>query len=67
MENKLLQIIEAALLSASRPLSIEEILKIFPEDEAPTKENIKSALDITYKICSKIHWKGYFYRKDIGS
>ena len=45
MENKLLQIIEAALLSASRPLSIEEILKIFPEDEAPTKENIKSALE----------------------
>ena len=30
-------------------------------------KNIKSALDITYKICSKIHWKGYFYRKDIGS
>ena len=45
MENKLLQIIEAALLSASIPLSIEEILKIFPEDEAPTKENIKSALE----------------------
>ena len=45
MENKLLQIIEAALLSASRPLPIEEILKIFPEDEAPTKENIKSALE----------------------
>ena len=45
MENKLLQIIEAALLSASRPLSIEEILKIFPEDEAPKKENIKSALE----------------------
>lgn len=45
MENKLLQIIEAALLSASRPLSIEEILRIFPEDEAPTKDSIKSALE----------------------
>ena len=29
-------------------------------------KNIKSALNITYKVCSKIHWKGYFYRKDIG-
>ena len=30
-------------------------------------KNIKKALDKTYDICRKIHWKGYFYRKDIGS
>ena len=29
MENKLIQIIEAALLSASRPLSIDEIESLF--------------------------------------
>ena len=35
MENNLIQIIEAALLSASRPLSVEEILKHISEGNVP--------------------------------
>ena len=45
MQTKLLQIIEAALLSASRPLSLEEIQKLFLEEEMPTKEDIRLALN----------------------
>ena len=41
MENKLIQIIEAALLSASRPLTIQEIQRLFPKDQTPDKEDIK--------------------------
>ena len=41
MENNLNQIIEAALLSASRPLSIEEIQELFTESDNPSREEIK--------------------------
>jgi len=30
-------------------------------------KTIKKALDIVYKKCNDIYWKGSFYRKDIGS
>ena len=30
-------------------------------------KSIKKALDISYKACVQINWKGSFYRKDIGS
>ncbi len=30
-------------------------------------KNIKEALTLTYEVCSKISWKGYFFRTDIGS
>ena len=29
--------------------------------------NIKQALALNYEACKNIHWKGSFYRKDIGS
>ena len=53
MENKLIQIIEAALLSASRPLSIEEIQRLFPTDQTPTKEDIKETLNEIEDLCAK--------------
>ena len=52
MENNLIQIIEAALFSASRPLSIEEIQKLFNEASTPTKEEIKDTLDEIESLCS---------------
>ena len=53
MENKLIQIIEAALLSASRPLSIEEIQRLFPTDQTPSKEDIKEKLNEIEDLCAK--------------
>ena len=52
MENKLIQIIEAALLSASRPLTIEEIQRLFPKDQTPGKEDIKETLDEIEELCT---------------
>ena len=44
MEYKLHQIIEALLLSASRPVSIEEIEKVFVENP-PSREEIRNSLN----------------------
>ena len=44
MEHKLTQVIEAVLLSASRPLDVKEIEIVFPENERPTREEIRQAL-----------------------
>ncbi len=52
MENKLMQIIEAALLSASRPLKIEEIQRLFPKDQTPDKEDIKETLSEIEELCA---------------
>ena len=52
MENKLIQIIEAALLSASRPLNIEEIQRLFPKERTPGKEDIKETLDEIDELCT---------------
>ncbi len=52
MENKLIQIIEAALLSASRPLKIEEIQRLFPKDQSPDKEDIKETLNEIEELCT---------------
>lgn len=53
MENKLIQIIEAALLSSSRPLSIQEIQGLFPADQTPSKEDIKETLNEIEDLCAK--------------
>jgi phosphoribosylamine--glycine ligase len=29
--------------------------------------SIKKALALVYEVCKSVYWKGYFYRKDIGS
>jgi len=52
MENKLMQIIEAALFSASRPLKIEEIQRLFPKDQTPDKEDIKETLNEIEELCA---------------
>jgi len=52
MENKLIQIIEAALLSASRPLTIKEIQRLFPKYQTPDKEDIKEMLNEIEELCT---------------
>ena len=53
MENKLIQIIEAALLSASRPLTVEEIQDLFSEDKIPSKDEIKGVLNEIESLCTE--------------
>ncbi len=52
MEHKLTQIIEAILLSASRPLNIQEIGSVFDEQEKPSKDEIRSALNNIEESCT---------------
>lgn len=51
MEHKLSQVIEAVLLSASRPIDVQEIERVFPEDEKPTREEIRQALQDIEEQC----------------
>ena len=51
MQKKLSEIIEALLLSASRPISIDDIVKVF-EDPKPTKDEIRNALNVIDDDCS---------------
>ena len=50
MQYKLNQIIEALLLSASRPLSIEEIKKVFVENQ-PSRDEIRKSLKEIEEDC----------------
>ena len=52
MENTLSQIIEALLLSASRPIDVQEIERVFDETERPSKDEIRSALREIEEQCS---------------
>ena len=51
MERKLNEILEALLLSASRPISIEDMIKVFDEPK-PTKDEIRTALNQIDDACS---------------
>ena len=51
MQKKLSEIIEALLLSASRPISIDDMVKVF-EDPKPTKDEIRNALNVIHDDCS---------------
>tara|TARA_X000000368_G_scaffold178527_1_gene140887 strand:+ start:5056 stop:5661 length:606 start_codon:yes stop_codon:yes gene_type:complete len=51
MEHKISQVIEAVLLSASRPIDVQEIKRVFPEDEKPTREEIRQALKEIEEQC----------------
>ena len=51
MEHKLTQVIEAILLSASRPLDIQEIERVFPDNERPSREEIRQALTEIEEQC----------------
>ncbi len=44
-EEKLKQIVEAALLAAGRPLSLDQILALFEEREQPEKKALREVLD----------------------
>ena len=50
MEHQLNEIIEALLLSASRPVSIEEIEKVFVENP-PSREEIRNSLNEIEESC----------------
>ena len=50
MERKLSEILEAMLLSASRPINIEDIVKVF-EDPKPSKDEIRKALNQIDQDC----------------
>ena len=50
MEHQLNEIIEALLLSASRPVSIEEIEKVFVENP-PSREEIRNSLNEIEENC----------------
>ena len=50
MKNKLNEILEALLLSASRPISIDEMVKVF-DDPKPSKDDIRSALNQLDEDC----------------
>ena len=51
MEHKISQVIEAVLLSASRPINVQEIERVFPEDEKPSREEIRQALQEIEEQC----------------
>lgn len=51
MEHKLKEILEALLLSASRPISIDDMMKVF-EDPKPSKDEIRNALSFIDEDCS---------------
>jgi len=42
--NHIRNIVEAALLAADQPLTVDKLLSLFEPDEAPTREQIRSAL-----------------------
>ena len=50
MERKLSEILEALLLSASRQISIDDIIKVF-EDPKPSKDEIRKALNQIDQDC----------------
>ena len=50
MKNKLNEILEALLLSASRPINIDEMIKVF-DDPKPSKDEIRKALNQIDQDC----------------
>ena len=50
MKNKLNEILEALLLSSSRPINIDEMVKVF-DDPKPSKDDIRSALNQLDEDC----------------
>lgn len=50
---KLQQIIEGALLAAGRPLSIDQILTLFLDEDQPSREEIRTALEALQAACAE--------------
>ena len=49
---ELKNIIEAALLVAGQPLTIDKMLAMFPEESRPTRDDIRAALDALGEACA---------------
>jgi len=52
-EQELKRILEAAMLAAARPLSIDQLLEIFPEEGRPERNEIRSALAVLEEECAQ--------------
>jgi len=50
-ENSLTQVLEAVLLAAGRPVSLEQIRELFEESQRPSDEELKSALEELERLC----------------
>lgn len=51
-DNKLRQIIEGLLLAAGKPLSLSAIAEVFLEEERPSDEELRAALDLVAADCA---------------
>ncbi len=51
-QKQLVNIIEAALLATGGPLSIREIMRLFPEDAQPERSDIQQALTALAEACA---------------
>ncbi|MBI3773867.1 MAG: SMC-Scp complex subunit ScpB [Gammaproteobacteria bacterium] len=49
--DRLKQIVEGALLAAGRPLSIDQLLSLFMDEEQPSREEIREAIDSLKADC----------------
>lgn len=49
---RLKQIIEGALLAAGRPLSVDQILSLFLDEEQPTRDEIRAAIESLQNDCA---------------
>ena len=52
-EQELKRIIEAAMLAAARPVTIDQLLELFPEDGRPERKEIRSALASLADDCAE--------------
>jgi segregation and condensation protein B len=53
VNKELKNIVEAALLVAGQPLSLERMLAMFPADSQPTKEELREALKVIEDDCAE--------------
>ena len=51
VDNKVKMIIEGLLLSAGRPLSLDNIIAVFSEDEKPDRQELKAVMDAIAEDC----------------
>lgn len=50
-QQTLKKIIEAALLAAGKPLTLERLIGLFPEDQQPPRDEVRAALDVIVRDC----------------
>ncbi len=52
-DKKLKNILEATLMSVGKPMSVEQLMKLFEDDERPSANRVKEALEKLQKDCEK--------------